>query len=517
MKRSCGILLPISALPSPYGIGTLGKAAYDFVDFLAEAGQSWWQLLPVGPTSYGDSPYQSFSTYAGNPYFVDLELLCQDGLLKPAELNRDWGSDPARVDYEKIYNNRFQLLQKAKERGWERDADKVNTFAEENQSWLPDYALFMALKRHFGMRAWTEWEDEDIRLRREEAVERYRRELSGDVELFIYIQYLFFQQWEALRAYAREKGIGMIGDLPIYVAMDSADVWADPRSFQLDEKNVPQEVAGVPPDYFSAEGQLWGNPLYNWDAMKADGYGWWIRRIDGAAKLYDILRIDHFRGLESYWAVPYGETTAKNGRWVKGPGMDLLRPLQGWFPNLQFIAEDLGFLTPEVRQLLRDSGLPGMKVLEFAFDSREPSDYLPHTYIPNCVCYVGTHDNAPIMAWRQEADPDDVALAVRYLGLNDQEGFHWGMIRGGQSSVADLFVAQMQDYLGLGAESRMNVPGVLGGNWQWRLLPGQLTPELTERIAETARIYGRSARRPAAPPPEEPAEVSADGEAEEKA
>ena len=509
MKRSCGVLLPISALPSPHGIGTLGQAAYDFVDFLAAAGQAWWQLLPVGPTSYGDSPYQSFSAYAGNPYFIDLDLLCEDGLLEPAELALDWGRDPARVDYGKIYENRFRLLQTAKDRGWERDADKVKAFAEENADWLPDYALFMALKRHFGMRAWTEWEDADIRLRRPGAVERYRRELSGDVELFTYLQYLFFRQWEALRAYARERGVGMIGDLPIYVAMDSADVWADPRSFQLDQENLPREVAGVPPDYFSADGQLWGNPLYDWDAMKADGYGWWIRRIGGAAKLYDILRIDHFRGLESYWAVPAGETTAKNGHWVKGPGMDLLRVLLSWFPQIQFIAEDLGFLTPEVRQLLRDSGLPGMKVLEFAFDSREPSDYLPHTYTPHCVCYVGTHDNAPILAWRREADPEDVAMAERYLGLNDREGFHWGMLRGGQSSVADLFVAQLQDYLGLGAESRMNTPGILGGNWQWRLLPGQLTPALAERMAEMAWMYGRCPRPPADREP-----PAADGPAE---
>ena len=446
MRRSCGVLLPISALPSPYGIGTLGKAAYDFVDFLTEAGQSWWQLLPVGPTSYGDSPYQSFSTYAGNPYFVDLDLLVRDGLLKKEEIEaRDWGRDPSRVDYAAIYRSRFQLLQIAVDRGWERDADKVKAFSEKNAGWLPDYALFMALKRHFDMRAWTQWEDEDIRLRRPAAVERYQRELSEDIRLFTYIQYLFFRQWEVLRTYAHKKGIGMIGDLPIYVAMDSADVWAEPDSFQLDERNIPKEVAGVPPDYFSEDGQLWGNPLYNWDAMKADGYGWWIRRVDGASRLYDILRIDHFRGLESYWAVPYGEPTAKNGRWIKGPGMNLVGVLKGWFSSLQFIAEDLGYLTPEVRQFLQDSGFPGMKVLEFAFDSREPSDYLPHTYTPNCVCYVGTHDNAPVMAWKDEADPDDVALAVRYLGLNQEEGFHWGMIRGGQSSVADLFIAQMQD------------------------------------------------------------------------
>ena len=493
MRRSCGVLLPISALPSPYGIGTLGKAASDFVDFLTEAGQSWWQLLPVGPTSYGDSPYQSFSTYAGNPYFVDLDLLVRDGLLKKEEIEaRDWGRDPSRVDYAAIYRSRFQLLQIAADRGWERDADKVKAFSEKNAGWLPDYALFMALKRHFDMRAWTQWEDEDIRLRRPAAVERYQRELSEDIRLFTYIQYLFFRQWEALRTYAHKKGIGMIGDLPIYVAMDSADVWAEPDSFQLDERNIPKEVAGVPPDYFSEDGQLWGNPLYNWDAMKADGYGWWIRRVDGASRLYDILRIDHFRGLESYWAVPYGEPTAKNGRWIKGPGMDLVGVLKGWFSSLQFIAEDLGYLTPEVRQFLQDSGFPGMKVLEFAFDSREPSDYLPHTYTPNCVCYVGTHDNAPVMAWKDEADPDDVALAVRYLGLNQEEGFHWGMIRGGQSSVADLFIAQMQDYLGLGADSRMNTPGLLGGNWQWRLMPEQLDAMLAKRMAEIAWIYGRS-------------------------
>ena len=493
MKRSCGILMPISSLPSPHGIGTLGAEARKFVDFLADAGQSWWQILPVGPTSYGDSPYQSFSAYAGNPYFVDLDLLCEDGLLTPAEVNSvNWGTDPAKVDYSAIYNSRFPLLHLAMERGWERDADKVAAFSEENASWLPDYALFMAVKRHFGMQSWTEWPDEDIRLRRPEAVARYQEELADDIRLFTYIQYLVFRQWEDLRSYAHEKGIGIIGDLPINVAMDSADVWADPRAFQLDERNVPAEVAGVPPDYFTADGQLWGNPLYDWDAMKADGYTWWIRRIAGASRLYDILRIDHFRGLESYWAVPYGETTAKIGRWVKGPGMDLIGVLTEKFPNIQFIAEDLGYLTPEVRQLLEDSGLPGMKVLEFAFDSREAANYLPHTYPRHCVCYAGTHDNATLMGWKDEAAPADIAMARQYLGLNDEEGFHWGVLRGGQSSVADLFVAQMQDYLGLGSEARMNTPGILGGNWQWRMLSGQITDALTARIAGMARLYGRS-------------------------
>ena len=484
--------MPISSLPSPYGIGTMGKAAYEFVDFLAQAKQAWWQILPVGPTSYGDSPYQSFSAYAGNPYLVDLDMLRVDGLLTAEEISApDWGDDPACVDYAKIYENRIPLLRRAKERGWERDAEKVAAFVEKNRGWLPDYALFMALKRHFGMVAWTEWPDEDIRLRKAASVARYTADLAEDIELFTYIQYLFFAQWQALRSYAHEQGVGIIGDLPIYVAMDSADVWADPNSFQLDEKNVPKEVSGVPPDYFSEDGQLWGNPLYDWDAMKQDGFGWWIRRIEGASHLYDILRIDHFRGLESYWAGPYGETTAKIGRWVKGPGMDLVGVLTGWFPNIQFIAEDLGYLTPEVRQLLEDSGLPGMKVLEFAFDSREPSNYLPHTYTNHCVCYAGTHDNAPLMIWKEEAAKEDIAMAVQYLGLNDGEGFHWGVLRGGMSSVADLFVAQMQDYLGLGKGSRMNVPGILGGNWQWRMLPGQITPELTERIADMTRMYGR--------------------------
>ena len=492
MKRSCGILLPVFALPSPYGIGTLGQAAYDFVDFLRQAGQSWWQMLPLGPTGYGDSPYQSFSSYAGNPYFIDLDLLRRDGLLTAQEIaSLAWGSDPARVDYAALYENRFVLLQKAAERGWARDRAEVQLFARQNAQWLPDYALYMAVKRHFDEKPWTQWPDEAIRLRKPEAMAQYRQMLASDIRMFTYSQFLFFRQWNALREYAHEQGVGIIGDLPIYVSMDSADVWAEPAFFQLDSDGYPTETAGVPPDCFSRDGQLWGNPLYRWEAMKADGYGWWIRRVDGAAKLYDMLRIDHFRGFESYWAVSYGDTTAKNGHWVKGPGMDLVQVLLNWFPQMQFIAEDLGFLTPEVRKLLADSGLPGMKVLEFAFDSREPSNYLPHLYTPHCVCYTGTHDNAPLLAWKEEADPDDLALAVQYLGLNEEEGFHWGVLRGGMSSVAELFVAQMQDYLGLGAESRINTPGKPVGNWQWRLHPGQLTAALSRRMAHMARLYGR--------------------------
>ena len=492
ITRSAGILMPISSLPSPYGIGTFGQAAYDYADFLAAAGQKYWQLLPLGPTSYGDSPYQSFSSFAGNPYFIDLDMLIEDGLLKKSEVEAEnWGTNPRYVDYGQIYTSRFKVLAIAKARGWERDAEEVAKFVEENSRWLSNYTLYMAVKRHFGMKSWLEWEDDDIRLHRPEAVEKYTGLCREDVELFTYIQFLFFKQWKALKTYINNLGIRIIGDMPIYVALDSADVWAEPDKFQLDTDNLPVEVSGVPPDYFTEDGQLWGNPLYNYDRMKEDGYEWWIRRIGGAEKLYDVIRIDHFRGFASYWAVPYGEKTAKNGRWVTGPGIGLVGVLTGWFHYLDFIAEDLGYPTPEVSELLKASGLPGMKVLEFAFDSRDPSDYLPHAYTENCICYTGTHDNSPLKLWRTEADPDDIAFAVRYLGLNDEEGFNAGIIRGGMSSVSKLFVAQMQDYLELGEYNRMNTPGTASGNWQWRMLPGEATEELSNRLHELCRMYGR--------------------------
>ena len=490
--RKCGILLPVSSLPSRYGIGSFGEEAYKFADFLAASGQGAWQILPLGPTSYGDSPYSSFSSAAGNPYFIDLDLLIADGLLKKSEAEGvDWGADPSHVDYGKIYEHRFELLRLAAERGWERDADELAAFVEANRGWLPDYALFMALKRRFGMKSWIEWPDEDARMREPAALEKYRRELDADIRLFTYAQFLFFGQWEKLRAYVHSLGIEIIGDVPIYVALDSADVWADPKSFLLDERNVPTVVAGVPPDYFCADGQLWGNPIYDWERMKADGYGWWIRRIESAKRLYDVIRIDHFRGFDSYWAVPYGEETAKNGEWRTGPGIGLVGVLRDWFHDTRFIAEDLGYLTPSVMQLVKDSGFPGMKVLEFAFDSREPSNYLPHTYSPNCVCYVGTHDNETAMQWWKKINRDDSRFARRYLGLNSREGVNWGLIRGGMGSVAELFVAQLQDYLGLGAEARINEPGTPTGNWTWRLAPGMLTDELAEKIREYARMYGR--------------------------
>ena len=490
--RKSGILLPISSLPSRYGIGTLGAEAYKFADFLAGAGQSAWQILPLGSTSYGDSPYSSFSANAGNPYYIDLDMLIDDGLLQRAEVEGvDWGGEPMYVDYGKIYESRFEILRLATARGWERDAKEVEAFVEANRGWLPDYALFMALKRRFGMVSWIEWPDEDARMRVPEVLDKYRDELADDIRLFTYAQFLFFRQWDALREYVHSLGIEIIGDIPIYVALDSADVWSDPKSFMLDERNIPTVVAGVPPDYFSAEGQLWGNPIYDWEHMKADGYGWWIRRIENAKRLYDVIRIDHFRGFDSYWAVPYGEKTAINGEWRTGPGISLVGVLRDWFHDTRFIAEDLGYLTPSVTQLVADSGFPGMKVLEFAFDSREPSNYLPHTYTPNCVCYVGTHDNETVMQWWKKISRADASYARNYLGLNPREGVNWGMIRGGMSSVAELFVAQMQDFLGLGAEARTNEPGTVGGNWRWRLCPGQLTDKLRDKIYECTRMYGR--------------------------
>lgn len=493
MKRSSGVLLPVFSLPSPYGIGTVGKAAYDFVDFLHDAGQTWWQILPVGPTSYGDSPYQSPSAYAGNPYFIDLDMLVEDGLLTKKEVKAaDFGSDPEHVDYGLLYENRLPLLQKAVERGWDRDSAEVEEFRRENAGWLEDFAVFMAIKRSNGMKPWLEWEDEGLRMHEASALERCREEMADDIRLFIYTQYLFFKQWAKLKEYAHEKGIMIMGDMALYVALDSADVWSSPENFMLDEKNLPVEVAGVPPDYFTEDGQLWGNPLYNYARMEQDGFGWWIRRIGGAAKLYDAIRIDHFRGLESFWAVPYGESTARNGHWVKGPGMKLVSVLKGWFRDVQFIAEDLGYPTPEVAQLLAESGFPGMKVLEFAFDSRDESNYLPHTYGRNCICYTGTHDNDTVLGWRRTAAKDDLKKAAAYLGLNEEEGFARGMIRGGMMSVADLFIAQMQDYLELGDGARINTPGSASGNWCWRMLPGKTGKQLTKEMAYLAKISGRS-------------------------
>ena len=492
MDRSSGILMPMSALPSNYGIGTMGKCAYRFIDFLKAAGQKYWQLLPIGPTSYGDSPYSSFSTFAGNPNYIDLDMLIKDGLLKLSEVkSRDWGDDMARVDYGRIYDSRFAVLRRAYARGAEELREQVLEYRRENSSWIENYALYMAVKAQFGMVSWTEWPEEDIRLHKSGAVEEYGRRLKDEVDFHVFIQYLFYRQWDALRTYAHENGVQFIGDIPIYVALDSADVWSEPKFFQLDEENMPVEVSGVPPDAFTADGQLWGNPLYDWDAMGADGYGWWIRRIAGAQKLYDVIRIDHFRGFESYWAVPYGDKTAKNGKWKPGPGMKLVGVLTSWFKNLSFIAEDLGYVTPEVQALLSDSGLPGMRVLQFAFDAHGESDYLPHRCVANSVCYIGTHDNDTVMGWLDTVGREDRRFAERYMHITPDEGWCWGLIRTGMSTASNLFVVQMQDLLELGAQCRINIPGTTGGNWQWRMLPEAIDKKLAKKL----RLYTETFRR----------------------
>ena len=489
--RSSGILMHITSLPSPYGVGTLGQAAYDFVDFLEKSRQSYWQILPVGPTGYGDSPYQTFSTFAGSPYLVDLDLLADQGLLEREAPGRvTWSEEPGRVDYGRLYQYRMGLLRQASAR-FDRSNPDYLAFLEAEKGWLENYALYMALKDHFGGQSWQTW-PEEIRRRQPEAMERYRALLRQELEVQRFVQYEFFRQWRLLRDYAKAHGVGIIGDVPIYVPLDSADVWAEPEYFQLDQDLHPTAVAGVPPDYFSADGQLWGNPLYRWDRMEADGFQWWIRRMRAAARLFDVVRIDHFRGLESYWSVPPRETTARNGCWVKGPGMALIRQVRQALPDLRFIAEDLGFLTPEVVELVRESGFPGMKVLEFAFDPREPSDYLPHNYDHNCVCYTGTHDNETLLQWAQALPQENFAYAVRYLGKGAEESICHAVLRAGSASVAELFVAQLQDWLELGAEGRMNHPGVTdGNNWRWRALPGQITPELAAKIAEVTALYGR--------------------------
>jgi 4-alpha-glucanotransferase len=494
MKRSSGILMHISSLPSPYGIGSFGREAYAFVDQLERARQSYWQVLPLGPTGYGDSPYQTFSAFAGNPYFIDLETLENEGLLDRAALDAiDWGSPARQVDYGKIYFNRFTVLKSAFARAMQ-DTEKMRAldeFSQKNADWLQDYALFMSLKDENGGVAWSKWPYE-TRMREQSALDSARERLKESIRFYQFIQWLFFEQWARLKAYANSHGVQIVGDLPIYVPLDSSDVWSAPEEFQLDEERRPRCVAGVPPDYFSEDGQLWGNPIYDWDYMKQTGYSWWIRRMCSAATLFDCLRIDHFRGLSSYWSVNADAETARNGVWVQGPGIDFVDTIKAACPQMEVIAEDLGFLTDEVRSLLKQSGFPGMKVLQFAFDSREPSNYLPHTYGRHCVCYAGTHDNTTTAGWFSEADRLAVGYAAEYLGLNEREGYVWGILRGGMGSVSDLFVAQMQDYLGLDATGRMNIPGTLGGNnWRWRLLPGEFTDELIEKIAAMTTIYGR--------------------------
>lgn len=489
LSRKSGILMHISSLPSPHGIGTMGKCAYEFADFLKETGQKVWQVLPVGHTSYGDSPYQAYSSYAGNPYLIDLDMLCEKGLLEKSEYeNIDRGENAAAVDYGLIYENRLPILKKAASRLIENPPTDYYTFLEENVFWLDDYAAFMALKAQNGDEGRAQWRKE---LRSKNDKSRFIADCE-DARLFKAVQYLFFSQWYALKEYVNSLGIEIIGDLPIYCASDSADVWAEPEIFVLDEEFLPKIVAGCPPDAFSPLGQRWGNPIYNWEKIEEENFVWWERRLSYALKVFDVVRIDHFRGFDSYFVIDREEETAVNGRWLEGPKMKLFDALKESIgEDLPIIAEDLGYLTDSVRRLLAATGYPGMKVLEFAFDSREGGEYLPHNYPINSVCYIGTHDNEPAESWFENLPEEDKAAAKAYLNLTREEGISYGLMRGAMASNSFLTVFQMQDVLAKGKEARMNIPSTESGNWQWRMRNGEITREIKEKLRDMTKLFGR--------------------------
>ena len=494
-ERSSGILFHPTSLPGKYGIGTLGKEAYAFIDFLKKSKQKLWQIFPLGPTGYGDSPYQSFSSFAGNPYLIDFDLLIEAHLLSEEDLKDIFfGDNEEYIDYGAIYNQKYPLLRKAYENFKSSDNNEMKgsleNFKRENSSWLNDYSLYISLKNHFNGLPWNEWA-QDIKNREDGAMHHYRSELADDIEYHNFIQFLFFKQWGDVKRYANENGIKIIGDIPIFVAADSSDAWANPEIFLFDEERKPVKVAGVPPDYFSATGQLWGNPLYNWQKLKETNYSWWVERVRANLSTCDIIRIDHFRGFEAYWAVPYGDDTAINGQWEPGPGIDLFNAIKSQLGELPIIAEDLGLMTQGVIDLREATGFPGMKILGFAFDSGEENDYLPHTYTKNCVVYTGTHDNDTLIGWFQKAKEEDRQFARDYLNSRSDDEIHWDAIRGAWSSVASMAISPVQDFLGLGSEARINTPGVAAGNWQWRLRHGVLTDELAERIAKLTRVYSR--------------------------
>ncbi|HHB79645.1 MAG TPA: 4-alpha-glucanotransferase [Saprospiraceae bacterium] len=488
-QRSSGILMHITSLPSKHGIGDLGKKAFDFVRFLDKSGQSFWQILPIGPTGYGDSPYQSLSTFAGNTLLIDLKQLQKEKLLRPKDFkNRDFGQDPEVVDFQKVRKEKTELLRIAFSRTKNSYKKELSIFAKANKSWLDDYSLFMALKHHHDLKSWQEW-PKALRDRQPKALQKAKKKYADEILFWIFAQFIFFRQWNALKNFANEKGIQIIGDIPIYVAEDSADVWANPKLFLLDKTNKPICVSGCPPDAFSADGQLWGNPIYNWKRMEKQGFKWWINRIKASFTLFDVVRIDHFRGFEAYWSIPGDAETAAKGEWVKGPAIKLFDAVKKELGDLRVIAEDLGFLTQEVIDFKNETGFPGMKILEFAFDSKEESNYLPHTYDKNCIVYTGTHDNDTVMGWFEHTPEADVKKAKEYLRLTKKEGYNWGFIRGAWSSVAVVAIAQMQDFLGI--DNRMNTPSTFGGNWEWRMKPRKLTKKLTVKTKKITRLYGR--------------------------
>lgn len=489
MERGAGILLPIFSLPSNYGIGTFGKAAYDFIDFLVEAGQRYWQILPLNPTGYGDSPYNSFSAFAGNPYFIDLDILISEGLLTNAEVDSiDFGTDPRHVDYGKLYENRVQVLKLAKMR--DTDTFAFSEFKKKTH-WLEEYCLFMALKRHFGMASWLEWSDCGVRRHEEGRINHYRKMLSEDMEIYAYVQYLFFKQWKNLKAYANSRGIRIIGDIPLYVALDSVDCWSRRQEFLMDANGKPEMVAGVPPDNFSDTGQLWGNPLYNWQRMKKNDYEWWKKRLKNAEDAYDIIRFDHFRGLESFWAIPYGMKDGMTGEWIKGPDKDFFDSVKREFPNICGIAENLGYITSEVDELLEYSGFYGMNVFQFAFTSDETNSYLPGNQKVNSVCYTGTHDNPSLSDWRNTLSDMEKSNLKKLFKNAKTIDYDIEIIIAGLKCPAQVFMAQMQDYLRLDKDSRINYPGKNDGNWSWRMLEQEMSHGIARKIRKLAEATGR--------------------------
>ncbi len=494
--RKSGILMPVFSLPGKYGIGCFSKEAYRFIDFLKKSGQTYWQILPLGPTSYGDSPYQSFSTFAGNPYFIDLEKLISDGLLSKEECDSTSLGDSADdIDYGLLYQNRFALLRKASIRSHFEDTEEYRSFSDKNSFWLDDYALFMAIKDFYKGKPLWDW-DRDISRHLPDAVAKWREKLSADIRFYSFLQFEFYQEWKALKKYANDSGIQIIGDIPIYVSADSADFWAHRELFQLDASGEIDRVAGCPPDGFSADGQYWGNPLYRWEYHKETGFSWWRSRIDKCLELYDVLRIDHFRGFDEYFSIPAADDNARNGHWVKGPGISLFDAIKADHPDARIIAEDLGYMTDSVRKLVRDTGFPNMKVLEFAFDSRDSSgasEYLPFNYNPNCVVYTGTHDNETLRGWIDDILPEERQLAKDYLDVRTDDPLEIvdKMIIMAQSSVAELCVIPLQDYLGLDNSARINHPSTIGSNWRWRVTGAQLSDELAAKVSKMTRLYGR--------------------------
>ncbi len=489
-SKESGILMHISSLPSPYGIGTLGKKAYEFVDMLKASGQKYWQVLPVGPTSFGDSPYQSFSAFAGNPYFIDLDILIEEGLLDRKEVEETfWGSDPEFIEYDVIYNARFAVLKKAFLASDYRETPQYARFLEDNAWWLEEYALFMAIKGDHDNREWLSWE-EDIRFARPEAVERYRNKLADEIEFYRFLQFKFYEQWDRIKEYANSRGISIIGDIPIYVALDSADVWMNPGLFKLDADLKPVNVAGCPPDAFSDWGQKWGNPIYDWDKMESDGFAWWKKRMAASARLYDVTRIDHFIGIVRYYNIPV-DGVPKDGFFAKGPGIKLIEAIDSVMGDAKVIAEDLGVVVPEVTELIKKSGYPGMKVFQFAFDGSTTNKHALHNHRKNYVVYIGTHDNETIKGYIENATERNIEYMKKYLGVESEEEIPDRMLRFAYMSVADTVIIQMQDLLGKDNRARMNLPSTLGINWKWRMRDGEFTREIRDKLRELTKLYGR--------------------------